>query len=415
MDDAQFEELLSGARGAMLRLANLRISPRPDAEDVVQEACLKAFRSMESLEDPGRFRAWVLEITRNAIRDYYRARFRSREEPMTAARGGNRAHAPARTDVECTLERLPGADRDVLTRYYLLDQGVADIAQRLGLPPGTVKSRLYAARGRFREAYPLRVRGEGFMRKLPEFMPEYAIRESGLAPFPVRFEESVGWFVVPRVGEVLNWAMYDFPGRKRTEFVETAVVGKASVHGIEGVEVTVKEHIGGEIVERTLIMQLTDTHSRILSETHRDGDVKRTFTFLDGDDFLKNWGFGEDNCGNEIFLAPKGEITREGDRVTSARDRGIMDVVGRYEVTLDGKAHDTVCLMDIECYEGGVATEQYIDLSGRTVLWRRFNSDAWKQEKYGGPWSVRMPENERILINGRVYVHWYDCLTDRGL
>lgn len=37
-----------------------------------------------------------------------------------------------------------------------------------------------------------------------------------------------------------------------------------------------------------------------------DGDVRNYITFLDSDEFLPNWDFGEDNCGNEIHLAPKG-------------------------------------------------------------------------------------------------------------
>lgn len=411
MDISEFEARLIDVRGAMLRLANLRISARQDAEDVVQEACLRAFRSLDTLSDPARFQAWMIQITRNQIRDFYRARYR-RNMLLTQIRPGNCAHPPCRTDVSDALDRLSQRDSAILSRFYLHDQSVADIALALGIPEGTVKSRLHAARGRFRAAYPVPMRGENRMKKLPEMMPDYTIRKCDAAPFRVRWEEVMGWFIVPRVGEKLDWAMYDFPEKKRTEYVEMVVAGPASVHGIEGVEVRAKEHIDGAVVERAFIMQLTDNHTRILAETHMDGDVKRAFTFLDGDPFLKNWGFGPDNCGNEIDIFPKGEITREGSVVKSLRGRDIIDVVGRYEVILDGKKYDTVCLMDIECYEGGVATEQYIDQNGRTILWRRFNADDWKKERYGGLWSKRMPDNEQITINGEVYVHWYDCLTD---
>jgi hypothetical protein len=90
-----------------------------------------------------------------------------------------------------------------------------------------------------------------------------------------------------------------------------------------------------------------------------------------------------------------------------------MDVVGRCDVTLDGKKQDTVCIMDLGMYEEGMVSEQYLDRDGHTVLWRRFNRDDWAMEHYGKKWSELLPENERIVINGETYVHWYDCLCLR--
>ena len=92
--------------------------------------------------------------------------------------------------------------------------------------------------------------------------------------------------------------------------------------------------------------------------------------------------------------------------------REVMDVVGRARVTIGGVAFDTVCLMDVMEYEGHVVAEQFIDKNGRTVLWRRFNKNDWNVAKYGGLWSERLPENERLVVNGEMFVHWYDCITD---
>lgn len=413
MEKAEFEARLNAVRGAMLRLANLRLPARQDAEDVVQEACLKAFRSLETLSEPDRFQAWIIQITRNQIRDFYRARYR-REALLAQARPGNLAHPVRRRDVSDALDALSAPDRELLSRFYLRDESVAEIAGRLGVPEGTVKSRLHAARGRFRDAYPMPVRGEFFMRKLPEIMPDYTIRRLDKAPFPVRIMESLSWFIIPRLGEKINWAMYDFPEKKITNLVEASVAGRASVHGVEGVEVEVvtQDYMDDETVARTFIIQQTSDRCRILAETRMDGDVKRTTTFLDGDDFIKTWGYGPDNCGHEIDLAPKGEIVRDGVRITSSRAHEIMDIVGRYAVTLGGREYDTVCLFQIDDYDAGIAVEQYLDQTGRTVLWRRFNADTWKAERYGGLWSRRMPGNERITVNGQTYVHWYDCITE---
>lgn len=86
--------------------------------------------------------------------------------------------------------------------------------------------------------------------------------------------------------------------------------------------------------------------------------------------------------------------------------------MGRYTVTIGGRRYDTVCVMDIETYNCGVVSEQYLDKNGRTILWRRFNKNDWAYKRYGKLWTEMLPENDRLDINGETYVHWYDCITD---
>ncbi len=246
-------------------------------------------------------------------------------------------------------------------------------------------------------------------------MPEYRIEPREEAPFSVKWEELMGWFLVPKLGEKITWAMYDMPSRKCSYVYNMKVTGKAKVHGIEGVELTAREAAYSDpkdVTDRVFVAQLTDTHCRYLATLRKDGDVKNYITFLDGEEFLDNWGFGEDNCGNETDLCPKGDIHREGTVVTSAHKPFLLDIVGRYRVTINGKVYDTVCVMDIETYNCGVVSEQFLDRTGRTVLWRRFNRDDWALEHYGKKWSQQLPNNERLTVNGIPYVHWYDCITD---
>jgi hypothetical protein len=202
--------------------------------------------------------------------------------------------------------------------------------------------------------------------------------------------------------------------------VEMEATGKAQVHGVEGVEVRALEYDpvpseqanAQDPVERRLVAQLTDTHCRILAESHVQDGVRRYYTFLDGDDFLQNWGFGPDNCGNPINIQPSGILRRDGDAVTMAETAWPMDVVGRYQVELGGRTYDTICVLDVECYDGGVATETYLDKNGRTILWRRFNRDDWAYDHFRQPWTEKLPSSPRLTINGTTYVHWYDCITD---
>ena len=422
-----FEELLQAELPALERFVKFRIGSAGDAEDVLQEVCLAAWRNFGSLRDPSSFKPWLLGIARNKCRDYFREQGRRMELPLeelneSVLAVGLRGRT-VKNAVRDTLEQLGDTDQQILYLAYFRDLPQAEIAERLQIPLGTVKSRLHKARSRFRERWPHKKKGEHKMKKMPELLPEYTITKSEKEPFSLRWEEMMGWFLVPKLGEKISWAMYDWPARKRTEQCDMEVLGRAEVHGIRGVEIRAVEYdpmdcnrIGdADRAERRFVAQLTETHCRILAESHEEDGIRKLYTFLDGGDFLDSWGFGEDNCGNAVHIAPQGDIRREGSAVTAADKPFLLDVVGRYTVEIGGKRYDTVCVMDIETYNGGVASEQYLDREGRTVLWRRFNRDDWARERYGRPWHELLPENERITVNGETYVHWYDCITDHIL
>ena len=410
MEDARFEELLKECRGALERLVHFRISSHADAEDVIQEACVAAYRNFSQLRDERLFRGWILQIGRSRIADYYRRKGRSREDAVEIVPERATGNMRGRADVEDALMKLNDRDREVLRLYYMEEMGLRDVAARLNVPEGTVKSRLFGARERFRSEY--RRWEDIYMKKMPEMMPKYEIEWLDEAPFEVDCEENIGWFIVPKVGERLNWGLYDFRSGRLENYFEMKATCRAVVHGEEGVEVETVQTWGGNREERTFVMQLKDGYSRILSETDNIGGVKHFYTFLDGDEFYNNWGFGVDNCGRRIHLAPEGVVTREGNSITSGAPREVMDVVGRAKVTIGGVAFDTVCLMDVMAYEGDVVSEQFIDRNGRTVLWRRFNKNDWKAAYYGGLWSEILPNNDRLVVNGETFVHWYDCITD---
>ncbi len=431
-----FEQLLAASRTAVERWVKARVSGRADAEDILQETWLAAFQSFPSLRQRTSFLPWILGIARRKCADWYRAQARNREVPMESL--------PERPDtsagesaVEETLERLPERDRMMLRLFYAENLSQRQIAARLRIPEGTVKSRMSAARSRFRAAYPYQPKGEIQMKNeqtltLPDLLPAYTIEWSNEPAFPVVCEELMGWFVIPRLGERLVWGMYDLPSRKLDIAYEMRVLGPASVHGLDGVAIrasvlrqaaldsgdpmreAVNDSSGGQ-EEWIFIGQEKDGYTRFLSAEHLEQGVRKLTTFLDGEAFMDSWGFGEDNRGMPTHLEPKGTIQRSGSVITvgEAAAAAPVDVVGRCDLTLNGKKHETICLMDLGMYMEGMVSEQFISRDGRTVLWRRFNRDDWAVERYGGRWSELLPENERITVNGQVYVHWYDCLCVR--
>lgn len=424
----EFEKLLADVSSGVERFVRYRLPNQTDADDVLQEVYLSAYRNFAGLKNKAAFKPWIISIARNKCNDYFRTKAAqmeiSIEELSQQELSAGRLGISVVHTVRETLDRLGDKDKQILYLYFWKELPQTEIAKLLDIPVGTVKSRLHTAKQHFKNKYPYQTqkpKGDTTMQKLPEYIPDYTIERLDAEPFGVRWEELQGWLIVPRVGQKLTWGMYDFPERKRTEYTEMEVIGKAEVHGIEGVEVVAMQFDPADYyrtgaldrVERRFVAQLTDTHSRYLAETHMEDGVRKCYTFLDGEAFLNNWGFGEDNCGNEVDLHPKGLLHREGNCVTGTIPREVVDVVGRYRVTIGGKSYDTVCVMDIECFNDAVASEQYVDQSGRTVLWRRFNRDDWAIDRFGGkPWSEKFPDNERLTINGETYVHWYDCISD---
>ena len=422
----EFEEQLQENLAALTRYVRFKVSNPHDAEDIIQDVCFTAARKYDSLKNPSSFKAWFIGIAKYKCSEYYKRKVRnmniSLDSLSESALRISRLGIVEQNVVQNTLDALGDKEKQILYLYFFKNAPQEDISKQLKIPIGTVKSRLYYAKQKFKEHYPLKIlsKGETIMNKLPESIPAYEIKKSCLAPFSVKWEELQGWMLIPRVGEKLTWGLYDARSGKRSEYTEMKAIGKAEVHGIEGVEISAIQYDTEDYyrtgaidkMERRFVAQLTDTHCRYLAESHVENGVRKLYTFLDGDDFINNWGFGEDNCGNEVHLSAKNLLKRTDNEIIGHTDKETVDIVGRYTVMINGKSYDTVCVMDVQCFNDKVASEQYLDKNGRTILWRRFNKNDWANQRYGKLWTEMLPENERLIINGETYVHWYDCITD---
>jgi len=121
---------------------------RAGADDIVQETLLRAWRTPRILEqDPSTTRSWMFTVARHLVIDEARSARRRRE--IGVAEGPERA-APDATDalfeailVEEALAALTTEHRAVVVRAYYRGLSVAEMADELDIPPGTVKSRLH--------------------------------------------------------------------------------------------------------------------------------------------------------------------------------------------------------------------------------------------------------------------------------
>lgn len=135
-----------------------RLVNGPDAAaDVVQEAWLAIVRGLARLDDPARFRPWAYRIVTHKCADWTRRRQRSRATEASLVSdpvAPTPPQADASDEVEMirkALRQLPNQQKAILALFYLDGMSVRLIAEILSLPEGTVKSRLFHARGHLKE------------------------------------------------------------------------------------------------------------------------------------------------------------------------------------------------------------------------------------------------------------------------
>ena len=151
---ASFEALALSQLDQSYRLAALILRDPEEAEDATHDALVHAFRNRRSLRDLDRFEAWFGRIVLNVCRDRLRRRRRQSSVDLSPdladARGDVAEPIVEREALERAFGRLSPDHRVAIVLRYYLDLTVDQIADRVGVPSGTVKSRLFHAIGELR-------------------------------------------------------------------------------------------------------------------------------------------------------------------------------------------------------------------------------------------------------------------------
>lgn len=144
--------LYDDVAGPLFSYALRLTGDRPRAEEVVQETLVRAWSRAADLDlEPGALRGWLFTVARNLVTDLRRS---DAARPATVPDEHALSTAPAADDLERAaqswtvaeaLDRLTPEHRAVLLATFYDGQSVAEAARRLGIPPGTVKSRTYYA------------------------------------------------------------------------------------------------------------------------------------------------------------------------------------------------------------------------------------------------------------------------------
>ena len=155
--EREFEARLVESSTLAFRVAYGVLRHRQDAEDVAQEAFVKAYRSFNQLRDRERFRAWLVRMTWRLALDRQRGDRRrlARESatPETAtADTSDEVIARERAALLWTaIDSLPEKLRIVIVLAGIEGHDTSEVARLLDVPQGTVKSRLFLARQRLKE------------------------------------------------------------------------------------------------------------------------------------------------------------------------------------------------------------------------------------------------------------------------
>ncbi|MFJ4467884.1 RNA polymerase sigma factor [Streptomyces sp. NPDC089424] len=145
-----FRELVRVWHAPLWRYVRGMVGSPHLADDLAQEAWVAVVRGLPRLRQPERFAPWLFTIARRAVAEHLRQAYKAAETPVEEA--GAVAADDSLDDVltamqvEAGLGGLPPLEREVLILFHLQDLPLAACAEVLGVPPGTVKSRLHRAR-----------------------------------------------------------------------------------------------------------------------------------------------------------------------------------------------------------------------------------------------------------------------------
>ncbi|WP_405803657.1 sigma-70 family RNA polymerase sigma factor [Streptomyces sp. NBC_00210] len=146
-----FRELVRVWHAPLWRYVRGMVGSPHLADDLAQEAWVAVVRGLPRLRQPERFAPWLFTIARRAVVDHLRQAYQASETSIEEAGAvvdddDSLSGVLTTMQTEAGLNGLPPLEREVLILFHLEDLPLSACAEVLGVPPGTVKSRLHRAR-----------------------------------------------------------------------------------------------------------------------------------------------------------------------------------------------------------------------------------------------------------------------------
>ncbi len=239
-DLSAFGALVGSCReGILIELTNL-LGSHDEAEDVSQEAFLRAFIKISTLREPSNFGGWVRQIARNIARNRI-ARckvFLPLEDYNTGfaeetTHAGDKDFDLGEVPAIAALSRLSSRLRETARLAYLIDMPQQQVADRLGVPLGTVKRRLWEGREKMKKE----VLGMSRIGRQPEALevaPKIGVRDLPGGKMRVTTLGPGLYFgSILEEGRSEVCDFFDYPGGILTQSVQTQAVRKVETPGGE--------------------------------------------------------------------------------------------------------------------------------------------------------------------------------------
>jgi len=145
---AAYARALDPLLGQAAGYARSLLRDRHDAEDAVQQAALRGLQRLESYDATRPFKGWWFAILRHCCIDIMRQTKARRSEPLDGNEPEQSSEEPSLQwwELDAAIAALSPAHQEILRLRYFGDLSYAELAETLGVPPGTIMSRLHLAR-----------------------------------------------------------------------------------------------------------------------------------------------------------------------------------------------------------------------------------------------------------------------------
>ncbi|MBR6559009.1 MAG: RNA polymerase sigma factor [Clostridia bacterium] len=420
-----FEMLLHKHRIIVERYINFRLPNSFDADDVIQETYYAAYVGYEKLRNKELFKPWILSIAKNQCNMWFRKKYGKEPLPLEAVIDIADTDIGEDDTVHHILSSLPNEFADLL-RLTIQGYKQSEIAERLSIPIGTVKSRLHYARKQFRsmctpEQIVMFEKGRKIMPKkdytcgFPKDMPNLIIKECS-RPFPlVKCADEA--FIVPIIGNKNSEGTYRC---NKLALVSTCYVPKAAViHGVKGVKVCRDTYnVKADKLyknESIWFSQLTDEYIRDLGTIACDSEddyPTEIYTFLE-ENYDVNVN-GNDRVHGRPLLVRENPPRIVDDRIY-IDEYNIRYTMGTYDITIGDRTFETIKIICVR-YNYYIS-ENYVDTSGRLVLMRWYESiDSIEHtEWYTDEFRQSAINNSKLIVNDIEYHLIEDRISEYAL
>jgi len=428
--ETSFESLLDKHRVVVERYINFRMPSSFDADDVIGETYYAAYIGFSKLHNKELFKQWILSIARNQCNLWFRKKYGNELLSLDAVSEIADVSLPGdNVTVLSILNLLPNESAELL-ELTMRGYKQNEIAKRLGIPLGTVKSRLHHARKQFRsvctsEEISIFEKGRKRMAKndytcgFPADMPNLIIKESSRPFVEVKCADES--FIVPKIGNKNSEGTYRYPDKKLA-IVSTCYVPKAAIiHGVAGVKVCRDTYNvrAGKLYKNEAIWftQLTDEYIRelggIANDCEADSDFPTTiYTFLE-EDYDVAVNMNDRIHGRPLLIKENPPRIENGEIFID--DYNTRYTMGTFDVTIGERTFETIKFFNIR--ENSTIAEDYVDINGRLVLMRWYESkDALElTEYYTDEFRSKVMNNPKLVVNNIDYYMLEDRISEYAL